>query len=101
MPPRFGSLRCRRSFSVFRNVSRLPRGCLALIGAVLVLVTVAFGTGALYLELHGANGHIRALRPGRMLLLALILAIPLAGAGYLMYLEFGPTSTSRRKSSDR
>ena len=79
----------------------MPRGCLALIGAALVLVTVAFGTGALFLELHDANGNFRSPRPGRMILLGVVLAVPLAGAGYLMYLEFGSTSASRRKSSDR
>jgi hypothetical protein len=61
---------------------------LALIAAVLVLSTVAFGTGALYLELHDSTGHPAPVHPGRLLLLGFVLAIPLAGAGYLMYLEF-------------
>lgn len=64
-------------------------GCLALIAAALVMLTVAFGTGALYVEMHDAAGHLRSLRLGRGLLLGLILLVPLAGAGYLMYLEFG------------
>jgi hypothetical protein len=64
----------------------MPRGCLALLGAALVLLTVSFGTGALYVELHRASG----LRFGRMALLSLVLLVPLAGAAYLMYLEFRP-----------
>jgi hypothetical protein len=64
----------------------MRRGCLALIGAVLVVVTVAFGTGALYLELHGRGG----LHFGRLALLAVILLVPLLGAAYLMYLDFRP-----------
>lgn len=66
-------------------------GCLALIAAVLVLVTMAFGTGALYLETHDSTGHSVPVNPGKLVLLGFVLAIPLAGAGYLMYLEFRRT----------
>ncbi|HXJ38534.1 MAG TPA: hypothetical protein VNH18_04600 [Bryobacteraceae bacterium] len=75
-------------------------GCLALTGALLVLVTVAFGTAALYLELHDPRGHLRAVRPGKLLLLAVVLLVPLAGAGYLMYLEWRPHDPETPLSED-
>lgn len=76
-------------------------GCLALIGALLVLVTVAFGTAALYLELHDPRGHPVAAQPGKIALLAVVLLVPLAGAGYLMYLEFRPHDRARRSPAER
>ena len=65
----------------------MRRGCLALLAAALVLATVSFGTGALFVELHRGGG----IRPARLALLGVILLVPLAGAVYLMYLDFRPT----------
>ena len=76
-------------------------GCLALIGALLVLVTVAFGTAALYLELHDLRGHAKAVQPGKIILLAVVLLVPLAGAGYLMFLEFRTHDQPNSSSTER
>ena len=68
----------------------MPRGCLALLGAALVLITVSFGTGALFVEVHRPGG----LRFSRLALLSPVLLVPLIGAVYLMYLEFRPGGRS-------
>ena len=74
-----------------RPAKPLQKGCLAIIAFFLVISTVAFGTGALYMQLHDSRSHPRHPKPGKLALLAVVVLVPLAGAGYLMYLDFWPT----------
>ena len=69
---------------------KFRQGCLSLIGAALVLFTVAFATSAFYLEFHDLAGHARHPRPLGLALLIVGIVAAFTGAGYMMYLDWRP-----------
>jgi len=66
------------------------QGCLSLLAAALVLFTVAFATGAVYIEFHDSTGAWRHPRPLGLVLLTIGVVAAFAGAGYMMYLDWRP-----------
>jgi hypothetical protein len=73
----------------------IRQGCLTLIGAAIVLFTVAFATAALYLETHDFHGNHKDPRALGLILLAIGSVSAFAGAGYMMYLDLRGPQRSR------